>query len=146
MQHTRASLTVTNTPDKVLDNVLEDIIGDLPISQNDNEYTITLICDMIKYLVAIPISDKSGNTAAKAIINTLCGCMKIDNIFLNRRFLSRKLFSTKIHGLQLLRTFLHIFLIKNDAVLYSIMEHRRKQLNLTSVIDYVYRIHVLRRI
>jgi len=41
------------------DRVIVDTIGPLPKSEqmNKNEYAVTLICDLTKYLVAIPIQN-----------------------------------------------------------------------------------------
>jgi len=105
-KHTRTPLILTETPIKAFDRVIVDTIGPLPTSENGNEYIVTLICDLTKYLIAVPIANKSANTVAKAIfesfilkygpmktfitdmgteyknliINELCKYLKIDNI------------------------------------------------------------------
>ena len=99
-------MTLTKTPVNAFDTVLIDTIGPLPQTESGNEYAVTLICDLTKYLVTIPIPDKSARTVAKAIfeshiltygpmkmiitdmgteyknalVNDLCKYLKIDNI------------------------------------------------------------------
>lgn len=63
-------MTLTETPEHAFDRVIVDTIGPLPKSENGNEYAVTLICDLTKYLVAIPISNKSATTVAKAIFES----------------------------------------------------------------------------
>ena len=50
-----------------LDTVYADTIGSFPRSILGNEYAITLICDLTKYLVTVQIPDKSAKTGANAI-------------------------------------------------------------------------------
>jgi len=49
------------------DRVIVDTIAPLPKSEQGNEYAVTLICDLSKYFVVIPIQNKSAKTVAKAI-------------------------------------------------------------------------------
>jgi len=63
-------MTITDIPINAFDRVIVDTIGPLPKSDNGNEYAITLTCDLTKYLVAIPIANKSANTVAKAIFES----------------------------------------------------------------------------
>lgn len=60
-------MTITNTPQKPFDVVIVDTVGPLPKSLNDNQYILTLICDLTKFLIAIPLADKSAKTIARAI-------------------------------------------------------------------------------
>jgi len=70
MKHTKTPLSITETPISAFDRVIVDTIGPLPKSENGNEYAVTLICDLTKYLVTIPIANKSANTVAKAIFES----------------------------------------------------------------------------
>lgn len=63
----KVPMKITHTPQRPFDVVIIDTIGPLPKSHNGNQYAVTLVCDLTKYLVTIPISDKSANTVAKAI-------------------------------------------------------------------------------
>lgn len=63
----KEKLTLTPTPNKPFDIVVLDTIGPLPISKYGNKYAVTMICDFTKYLVTIPIADKSAKTVAQAI-------------------------------------------------------------------------------
>lgn len=62
-------MKITETPQKPFDVVIIDLIGPLPLSNNGNEYALTMICDMTKYLVTSAIPDKSAKTVAKAIFD-----------------------------------------------------------------------------
>jgi len=63
-------LIITETPINAFDRVIVDTIGRLPKSENGNEYAVTLICDLTKYLVDIPVPNNNANTVAKAIFET----------------------------------------------------------------------------
>lgn len=58
---------VTRTPQQPFDVTIIDTVGPLPKSNNGFSYVVTLICDLSKYLVAIPTVDKSAKSIAQAI-------------------------------------------------------------------------------
>lgn len=61
-------LTLTPTPQIVFDTIVIDTIGPLPISNYGSRYAITILCDLSKYLIMIPIPNKEArDTVAKAI-------------------------------------------------------------------------------
>ena len=60
-------MIITETPNKPFDIVCVDTIGPFPRSIHGNKYAVTLICDLTKYLVTIPILNKSAKTIVKAI-------------------------------------------------------------------------------
>lgn len=64
---TREPLTRTLTPQKPFDIIIIDTIGPLQKSQYNNKYAVTIICDLSKYLVTVPIENKEAKTIAKAI-------------------------------------------------------------------------------
>jgi len=49
-------MTITGIPINAFDRVM-DTIDPLPKSDNGNEYAVIFICDLTKYLVAIPITN-----------------------------------------------------------------------------------------
>jgi len=65
--HTKTPMTNTETPTNAFDIVIVDTVGPLPKTEYGNEYIDTLICDLTKYLVHIPVANKSENTVEKAI-------------------------------------------------------------------------------
>lgn len=71
---TKEPMKITKTPLKPFDLVQIDTIGPLPKSNNGNSYAVTIICDLTKYLIAIPVENKSAKTVAKAIVEN---CMLI---------------------------------------------------------------------
>lgn len=64
---TKEPMKITNTPAKPFDLVQIDTIGPLMKSNNGYQYALTIICDLTKYLVAVPLLDKSAKTVARAI-------------------------------------------------------------------------------
>lgn len=67
----KVPLCITSTPQKPFDIVIVDTIGKLPKSNNGNFYAITVLCDLTKYLIAIPIPNKEANTVAKALFENV---------------------------------------------------------------------------
>lgn len=63
----KEQLAFTPTPQTAFDVVLVDTIGPLVKSNKGNTYAVTLICDLTKYLVTIPLPDKKAVNIAKAI-------------------------------------------------------------------------------
>lgn len=66
-QKTREELELTQTPCKPFDVVQVDTIGPMIKSNNGYQYALTLIDELSKWLVIIPIENKSANVVAKAI-------------------------------------------------------------------------------
>lgn len=64
---TKEELVVTKTPCKPFDIVQIDTIGPMPKSLSGNQYAVTIIDEMSKWLVIIPIENKSAKEIAKAI-------------------------------------------------------------------------------
>lgn len=60
-------LRLTETPQRPFDVMIIDTIGPFQGSTNGNVYAVTMLCDFSKYLVAIPIPNKSAEQVAKAI-------------------------------------------------------------------------------
>lgn len=63
----KEQLKITDTPQRPFDIVSIDTIGPMTKSHNGNIYAITMICNMTKYLISIPIPDKSMKTVSKGI-------------------------------------------------------------------------------
>lgn len=66
-KHLKCPMTMTTTPVQAFDTVFVDTIGPFPRSIDGNEYAVTMICDLTKYLITIPTPDKTARTVAKAI-------------------------------------------------------------------------------
>lgn len=62
-------MKITDTPEKSLDKVIIDTIGPLPKSINNNQYVLSIIDDLTKYLVMIPIPNKEAKTVARALFD-----------------------------------------------------------------------------
>lgn len=59
----------TTTPLKAFDIVSIDTVGPFSITEKGNRYAVTMQCDLSKYIVIVPVPDKSALTMAKAIVN-----------------------------------------------------------------------------
>ena len=66
-QKIKEELEITETPCKPFDIVQIDTIGPIMKSNNGNQYAITIIDELSKWLVIIPIENKSAKEIAKAI-------------------------------------------------------------------------------
>lgn len=64
---TREPMQPTPTPQRPFDCVIVDTIGPLQNPNDGNKYAVTLICDLNKYLIAVPVADKSAKSVARAI-------------------------------------------------------------------------------
>lgn len=65
--YTREPMVITETPCRPFDLVVIDTIGPLTTSNRGNVYTVTMICDLTKYLICAPIPNKTAKDVAKAI-------------------------------------------------------------------------------
>lgn len=78
-QATKEPMTITATPIKPFDVVIIDTIGPLQRSLSGNNYAVTIICDLTKFLIAVSVPNKEAGTVAKAIFENLIlkfGCPK----------------------------------------------------------------------
>lgn len=57
----------TTSPTKAFDVLSIDTIGPFTYTTKGNRYAVTLQCDLSKFLILIPVPDKSAATIAKAI-------------------------------------------------------------------------------
>lgn len=68
---TREKLTLTKTAQTAFDIIAIDTIGPLPKSEYGNEYAVTIVCELTKYLIVVPIQNKKAQTVAKAIFENV---------------------------------------------------------------------------
>jgi len=69
-KHIKPTTIITPTPAKAFERVIVDTVGPLPKTERGNEYAVTIICDLTKYLVTVPIPNKQAKTVAKALIDS----------------------------------------------------------------------------
>jgi len=67
-QKHKEPMVITETPSHAFDIVQVDTIGPLPKTPNGNEYAITIVCNLTKYLISAAIPNKSALTVAKALV------------------------------------------------------------------------------
>lgn len=61
--------TIVPTPNEPFQTILMDLIGPITSSLNNNSYALTILCELTKYLVVIPLRNKEATTVAKAFID-----------------------------------------------------------------------------
>ena len=59
--------------DRPYDRLNMDLIGPLPVSNDNNRYILSLVDVLTRYGFAVPIPDKSANTVSRALINHVIG-------------------------------------------------------------------------
>lgn len=70
-QFVKQPITLTDTPQMPFDKVSIDTIGPLITSSNGNKYALSLMCELSKYLIMVPIPSKDAYTVARAIFRNL---------------------------------------------------------------------------
>lgn len=66
---TKEPMKITPTPQTAFDVMIIDTIGPLPKTLSGNQYALTMICDLTKYLITVPIENKMAKTVARAIFD-----------------------------------------------------------------------------
>lgn len=66
--HTKEKMVVTTTPSSPFELISIDTVGPLPISIQENRYTIRIQCDLTKYIILIPVKTKETHIIAKALV------------------------------------------------------------------------------
>lgn len=68
-KHHKETMQITTTPVKAFDIVSIDTVGPFTKTANGNRYAVTMQCDLTKYVVIVPTTDKEANTIAQALVN-----------------------------------------------------------------------------
>lgn len=63
-------MVITETPQKPFDIMIIDTVGPLMKSHNGNQYILTLICDLSKYLITVPMPDKTAKSVARSMFES----------------------------------------------------------------------------
>lgn len=61
-------LKITSTSDKPFQKIFLDIVGPLIKSNNNNCYIMTIMDDLTRYLLAIPLSSIDANTISNVLV------------------------------------------------------------------------------
>ena len=67
-KHIKQPLAISETPNASFKTIIIDIIGPLPLTEKGNQYGITIICDLSKYLIAVPIANKNAALVSKVLV------------------------------------------------------------------------------
>lgn len=71
-KHTKCPMQITSTGDNLFDHVFIDFVGPIkPASAEGHEYIFTAVCDLTKYLVAVPTHDCTALTTARAFVENI---------------------------------------------------------------------------
>lgn len=65
---TKQPMIITDTPGTVFDKIAMDIVGPLKITNNGNEYILTMQDQLSKFCLAIPLSNTLSSTIADAFV------------------------------------------------------------------------------
>lgn len=73
----RMPMTITSTSNKPFEKIFLDIVGPLLSSYHQNKYILTIMDDLTKYAVAVPIPNQEAETVANALLTdfvSIYGC------------------------------------------------------------------------
>jgi hypothetical protein len=79
---TRQELEITDTQPEPWNKIALDIVGPLPLTENNCRYILTCQDNLTKYLIAIPLENQEANTIAEAFVNKVCLVHGIPQIIL----------------------------------------------------------------
>ena len=57
-------MIITDTPGRSFSTVVVDSIGPLSKIETDCQYAVTMICNLSKYLLIVPVKNKNAKTIA----------------------------------------------------------------------------------
>ncbi|XP_048515933.1 uncharacterized protein LOC125502163 [Athalia rosae] len=63
---TKLPMIITDTPADTFDKVALDIIGPLPVTESNNQYLLTVQCNLTKFLDAIPLPNATAQTIERS--------------------------------------------------------------------------------
>lgn len=66
-QRTQEKFVITDTPAQSFDIMSIDTVGPLPLTSSGNRYVLTAQCDLSKFVICVPLPDKSAKSVARAI-------------------------------------------------------------------------------
>lgn len=68
---TKEKMIITMTPQKSFQKIVIDTIGPLPKSHYGNQYIVTIMCDLSKYLISCAVPSKEAKIIAEALFHNL---------------------------------------------------------------------------
>lgn len=102
--NTKVPMQISSLGEILFDHVFIDYVGPIPQSENGHKYIFTAICDLTKFLVAVPTNDCTALTAAECLI---------EHIFCRYNFPSRLISDNATSFLsQIIKEVTRIFAIK----------------------------------
>lgn len=64
-------LTLTDTPSRPFYRVSIDTVGPMAMSEKGSRYALSIVCDLTKYLIMLPMKNKEARTIARAMFEGL---------------------------------------------------------------------------
>lgn len=71
IRHVKLPMCITDTPGRPFEKISIDTVGPLPITENGNNYVLTINCNLTKYFIAVPMPNKEAKTIAKSIVENV---------------------------------------------------------------------------
>lgn len=66
--NTKVPMEISSLGEMLFDHCYIDFVGPIPQSENGNKYIFTAVCDLTKFLVAVPTQDCTALTAAECLL------------------------------------------------------------------------------
>jgi transposase InsO family protein len=67
----KAPMEITTTAESHFEKCYLDVVGPLPVTQENNKYILTFQDDLSKYVVAVPIGQQEVETVARAFVEKI---------------------------------------------------------------------------
>lgn len=68
-RHIIAPMNITTTSNEAFEKVYLDLVGPLPIDDENNRYILTIQCELTKFIEAYPLKTKETNEVAKKFVD-----------------------------------------------------------------------------
>lgn len=144
--NTKVPMQISSLGEALFDHTFIDFVGPIPNSTDGNKYIFTAVCDLTKFLVAVPTKDCTALTAAECILeHIICrynfpSRLISDNATsftsqlikeLTNLFLIKKIFTTAYHPQsniverthRVLNSYLRAFTAKNRDIWDQILKY-----------------------
>lgn len=67
-KHTRAPMQMTSTADEAFEKIYLDIVGPLPVTDNNKRYILTIQCELSKFIEAYTLENKEAETVSEVFV------------------------------------------------------------------------------
>lgn len=67
-KHTKIPMNISKSPVQPFDEISIDTIGPLPETETQDNYVVSILCCLSKYIILVPVRNKEAKTVARAIV------------------------------------------------------------------------------